>query len=144
MGRLLVTSPTIAKRYLNHPSLEENLAANNGFFDTDDFAVMCDGLLYVHSRIRDAIQYGERVVRAIEIERVIMGHPLVQEVVVKGTPGEHGPTADPKAFVVLKEGTEGEGSLAMEIEDCVRIQTEMVMWLRGGVKFLKAIPKSPG
>ncbi|KAI5803016.1 hypothetical protein EDC01DRAFT_490733 [Geopyxis carbonaria] len=144
LGRLLVKADTIATHYLNHPSLAENLKSNEGYLDTGDFALMYDDLLYVHSRIRDAVVYNGRVIRAIEIERVVVQHSKVQEAVVKGVPGNAGPASDPRAFVVLKPGVEKEKALEMEIEDIVRSQTEMPFWLRGGVRFVDEIPKSPG
>lgn len=143
IGRVMVNHGFMARRYLNNPILEKMVAENDGYMDTDDFGMVYEGQLFLHGRIGNAVQYGKKIIRPVEIERIIERHTKVQECILKAVPGEVGPKSDPRAYVVLKPGVEKTEQLRQEIFFVVLSQMEMPCWLRGGVKFVDEIPKSP-
>jgi fatty-acyl-CoA synthase len=74
----------------------------DGWFHTGDAAVVhADGYLEIRDRFKDIIISGGENISSVEVERVLLRHPAVQEVSVVGFPHERWGEA-PEAFVVLK------------------------------------------
>jgi len=142
LGRLMINSDVMARKFLNNPVLERSLVTNNGYMDTDDYGMIVNGYLYMHGRIGDQILYRNRIIGAADIERVINEHSKVVESLVKGVPGPLGSKADPRAYIVLKPGVERSDMLADEFKFLVQSQLELPYWLRGGVKFMDSFPRS--
>ncbi len=122
LGRLMIKSDVMARKFLNNPILEKSLVINDGYMDTDDYGMIVDGYLYMHGRIGDQVLYGNRIIGAADIERVINQHSKVQESLVKGVPGPLGPKADPRAYVILKQGVEKSEMLKDELKFIVQSQ----------------------
>jgi len=77
-----------------------------------------------------------------ELEALLLSHELVEDAAVIGIPDEYSGEL-PKAFIVLKSGTEGTKAVAEEIQKWVEERKVRYKWLRGGIEFLESIPKTP-
>ena len=73
---------------------------------------------------------------------MLLSHELIEDAAVIGIPDEYSGEV-PKAFIVLKPGTKGSQVLAKEIQKWVEEKKVKYKWLRGGIEFLKSIPKTP-
>lgn len=71
----------------------------------------------------------------------MLSHELIEDAAVIGVPDDYSGEL-PKAFVVLKNGTEGSKKLAQEIQKWVEERKVKYKWLTGGVEFLEMIPKT--
>jgi 4-coumarate--CoA ligase len=75
------------------------------------------------------------------LEALLLSHELIEDAAVIGVPDDYSGEL-PKAFVVLKNGTEGSKKLAQEIQKWVEERKVKYKWLTGGVEFLEMIPKT--
>ena len=71
----------------------------------------------------------------------MLNHELIEDAAVIGVPDEYSGEL-PKAFIVLKKGTKGDKKLAEEIQKWVEERKVRYKWLRGGIEFIDAIPKT--
>ena len=78
-----------------------------------------------------------------ELEAHLLTHPLVDDCAVIAI--AHPSSGEvPRAFVVLKAGHDIEQGWAAElIQKHVQDHKARHKWLKGGVRFIRAIPKSP-
>lgn len=79
-----------------------------------------------------------------ELEAHLLTHPAVNDCVVIGIPSEREGEV-PKAFVVKAPGAieESDALLKRQIAQHVEKHKSNHKWLRGGVDFIDAVPKSP-
>jgi 4-coumarate--CoA ligase len=66
----------------------------------------------------------------------------VEDVAVIGVPDEYSGEL-PKAFIVLIPGMKGSPQIARELEAFVEKNKVKYKWIRGGIEFVKVIPKTP-
>jgi 4-coumarate--CoA ligase len=71
----------------------------------------------------------------------LLNHDLIEDAAVIGVPDEYSGEL-PKAFVVLKQGTNGTKELVREIQKWVEERKVRYKWLRGGIEFVDVIPKT--
>jgi len=104
-GELLIKGPQVMKGY-HQRSEETNIALKDGWLHTGDIAyVDQDGYFYLVARKKELIKIGGFQVWPREIEEVLAGNPMIQEVAVAGVPGLH-LTEKVKAWIVLKPGAQ--------------------------------------
>ena len=79
-----------------------------------------------------------------ELEAHLLAHPAVDDVAVIAVPDDRAGEV-PKAFVVVPESmaSRNKEEMAAEIIKHVQDHKAHYKWLKGGVEFLDAIPKSP-
>ncbi|OZJ06190.1 hypothetical protein BZG36_01006 [Bifiguratus adelaidae] len=158
-GELLLRGPSIMKvrviklLYLAYACLKgyfKNDNANRGVFDKDGFMSTGDivkfdreGFFYVTDRVKELIKYKGFQVAPAELEGILNAHPKVADSVVVGVYAAKEATELPTAYVVVQEGSTASPSLAKEIESFVRERVTPHKRLRGGVRFVEKIPKSP-
>jgi long-chain acyl-CoA synthetase len=105
VGELAIKGPQVMKGYWKDPE-ETAVVLKNGWLYTGDYAKRDeDGYFYIVDRKKDLIKYKGYSVFPREIEDVIYEHPAVKVAAVVGIPDEESGEM-PKAFIVLKEGTE--------------------------------------
>jgi long-chain acyl-CoA synthetase len=88
VGEVWVKAPTNMHGYWAAP--EETAAAltADGFVRSGDGGYLKDGYLYLRDRIKDMILSGGENVYPIEVERVLMSHPCINDAAVIGVPSE--------------------------------------------------------
>jgi long-chain acyl-CoA synthetase len=136
-GELAVKGPQVMRGYWNKPE-ETSLVLRDGWLLTGDIAKMDrDGYFYITDRKKDLIKYKDYSVYPREIEDLIYEHSAVKLCAVVGKPdpmvGEI-----PKAFIVLKDGTQ-----AMEAEIMAFVNEKVAPYKAvREVEFRKELPIS--
>ena len=107
VGELVLKGPNVRLGYWNRPE-ETAQTLKDGWLFTGDVARMDEeGYFYIVDRKKDMIIAGGYNIYPREVEEVLYQHPAVKEAAVVGVPDAYrGETV--KAFLVLKEGYEGE------------------------------------
>jgi 4-coumarate--CoA ligase len=144
-GELYVRGPNIFLGYHNNAAATAECLDSQGWFRTGDVGHLdSQGNLYITDRVKELVKYKGYQVAPAELEGCLHKHELVEDVVVVGVDSKTLSTEVPRAYVVRKGGMaavrEGEG------EEMVRWLAERLAphkRLRGGVKFVDSIPKSP-
>ncbi|UNQ73492.1 class I adenylate-forming enzyme family protein [Infirmifilum sp. NZ] len=102
-GELLLRGPSVFAGYLRN---EEEMRAlvRDGWIATGDVARRDEeGYFWIVGRLKNIIRSGEESVYPEEIEKLLLMHPKIKDVVVIGVPDEKWGEV-PKALIVLKEG----------------------------------------
>lgn len=86
-GHIEIASPTLMTRYRSDPELTE-MRTRDGWFDTGDVGSLDNGVLSVLGRSDGVVITGGEKVTPLEVERLLMEHPLVAEAVVFGVDDE--------------------------------------------------------
>jgi len=109
-----------------------NHTGDLGYYDDD-------GYFYVIDRLKEIIKYNAYQVAPAELEAVLLSHVAVADAAVFGAPCGGGAGELPMACVVRQPSacvTEGQ------LEQFVQDRVAPFKRLRGGVKFVDAIPKT--
>lgn len=77
-----------------------------------------------------------------ELEAILIGREDIADVCVIGIMNEEQATEVPRAYVVLAPGKDESEGLAKEIVEWMNARVAPPKRLRGGVRFVKEIPKS--
>lgn len=86
-GELLVRSPSVFREYWDRPEETRRAFTPDGWFKTGDTAVFKDGAYWIRGRTSvDIIKSGGYKISALEVERVLLGHPSITDVAVIGVP----------------------------------------------------------
>jgi len=94
-GSLFVKGPNVFQEYLNRPEETRDAFDSDGFFDTGDVAEFNPHLNSYRILGRasvDILKVGGHKVSALEIERVLLGHPQIKEVAILRLLMKHGAT----------------------------------------------------
>ncbi len=107
-GELWVRGPQIMKGYLNRPDATQATIDAEGWMRTGDVGYAdADSYFYIVDRVKELIKYNAYQVAPAELEAVLLSHPAVADAAVIPSPDEAAGEV-PKAFVVLKAGTEAD------------------------------------
>ena len=88
-GEILVSGPTITPGYFEEPEVTAE-RIRDGWLHTGDIGRMdADGFLYVLDRRNDLIVSGGENISPVEVEKVLMEHPSIDEAAVIGLPDPH-------------------------------------------------------
>lgn len=110
VGEILIRGPQVTPGYIG--KFAERNVQQDGWLHTGDMGYLDEeGFLFVVDRRSDLIVSGGENVYPAEIEKVLSGHPAVQEVGVCGAPSEQWGEV-PVAFAVLQQETTVEDLLA--------------------------------
>jgi 4-coumarate--CoA ligase len=143
-GELYVRGPNIFLGYHNNVRATQECLSADGWFRTGDVGYLDgEGNLFITDRVKELIKYKGFQVPPAELEGYLVDHPLVDDVAVIGVESKYLGTECPRAYVVPK------GGMGKATKENGR---EIVRWLngrvanhkklRGGVKFVDAVPKS--
>lgn len=138
-GEIQLRGPNIMKGYLNANEATAATVDPEGFIHTGDLgSVNADGWYWITGRSKELIKYNGFQVAPAELEALLLACDKVADCAVVGVPDD---TAGelPRAYVVLKAGQEATEE---EIQTLIAGQVNPQKKLRGGVKFIDAIPKS--
>ncbi|KAK4056937.1 hypothetical protein OIO90_002187 [Microbotryomycetes sp. JL221] len=146
-GELWLQGPNVMLGYLNRPeaNAETLLEDDQGrWLKTGDIAVVDDeGFFYITDRLKELIKVKGFQVPPAELEAVLLECPFVNDVAVIGIYHEDQATEFPRAYVVPSPQHTNEKDLDKKIIEWVSGKVAAHKRLRGGVRFLEAIPKSP-
>ncbi|KAI0390153.1 acetyl-CoA synthetase-like protein [Xylariaceae sp. FL0594] len=147
-GELWVSSPTLMRRYWRKPEATAQTIHVDGttgtrWLRTGDVAYVeayePGGKLHIVDRIKELIKVKGNQVAPAELEAVLLDHAGVADAAVVGV--TVGGEELPRAYVVPK----ADAPPVSESEIAKWMETRVVRykWLKGGVKFIDAIPKNP-
>jgi len=110
MGEVIARSDSVMAGYWNEPQ-ETAEALRGGWFHTGDMAVIVEnGYILILDRKKDMIVSGGENISSLEVEKILLAHPAVQEAAVIAVKDDKWGEV-PKGCVMLKVGaraTEGE------------------------------------
>ncbi|GFF28538.1 4-coumarate--CoA ligase-like 7 [Aspergillus udagawae] len=146
-GELVVRSPSVVLGYLNNEKATKE-TFEDGWMRTGDEAVVRVSPkgrehIFIVDRIKELIKVKGLQVAPAELEAHLLTHPAVADCAVIAIPDEAAGEV-PKAIVV-KSASAGNDDEAIikSIKKHVEDHKARHKWLKGGVRFIDAIPKSP-
>lgn len=151
-GELWVQSPSVTLGYLNNEraTSEAYVWDHDGrWIRTGDVAIVTKSPsgnehISVVDRLKELIKVKGHQVAPAELEAHLLSHPDVNDCTVIPIPDE-GSGEVPKAFVVKSAmaASRPENEVASEINKWVEDHKARYKWLKGGIEFIDAVPKSP-
>ncbi|KAF5022720.1 hypothetical protein F66182_5268 [Fusarium sp. NRRL 66182] len=150
-GELLIQSPTVSLGYFNNPKATAETFFEDGagrWIRTGDEVLvrMSDTgneHFVVVDRVKELIKVKGNQVAPAELEAHLLTHPAVSDCAVIQVPDARAGEV-PKAFIVKSDSAiKSEEELARDIQRYVEEHKARYKWLKGGVEFVEAIPKSP-
>lgn len=140
-GRLFVRGPSVLIGYLKRTE-ETEAALVDGWLATSDRAVRHrDGTYTLAGRVDDIEMVGGITVSPLEVERVLAGHPVVDEVAVAAVPDQRGATKL-QAFVVARGAGQPSAAVGDELIALARNRLTPFKVPRS-VRFVDALPRTP-
>lgn len=139
-GEILIRGPQVMQGYYNNPEATKSTIREDGFMHTGDIGFFNqEGWLTITDRIKELIKYKGFQVAPAELEALIASMPEVKDcVVIPVLDDEAGEI--PRAYVVRQDGSDISDQAIM---DYVTEKAAPHKRLRGGVRFVDAIPRSP-
>lgn len=146
-GEIWFRGPQVMKGYLRSEDTAK-VFVEGGWFRTGDIGRLdpSNEHLIITDRLKELIKYKGYQIAPAELEGIIQTHPLVQETIVVAIPDSFDSGCElPRAQVVLKAtATEDERKNAEHIiSHYVEKHVAPYKKLRGGVRVVQSIPKSP-
>lgn len=144
-GEILLKGPVIMKGYLNDNKANAETFTHDGWMRTGDVAKFDSksGEFFIIDRIKELIKYKGYQVAPAELEALLMSHEAVADCCVIGIYDSAQATELPRAYVVLQPSIPKSPATTAMISKFVEDNVINYKKLRGGVKFLDIIPKSP-
>jgi 4-coumarate--CoA ligase len=142
-GEVCLKGLNIFKGYYNNPEATAEAFDSEGWYHTGDIGRADEqGNIYITDRLKDLIKYNGFQVAPAQLEDLLLGHPAVADVAVIGVYSEARVTELPRAYVVVATGHTGDERLAEMLQSWLNERVSPHKKLRGGVRFVEAIPKS--
>lgn len=137
-GEIRIKTKTIMAGYHKIPT---NVFDSDGFICSGDVGYFDeDGCIYIVDRLKDMFKYKDWHMVPASLEGILLQHAGISDAVVFGTP--HPQDGDlPTAAVVLKGGY--SHLTEEEICDFVAEKVSDRQRLRGGIKFIDMMPRTP-
>ncbi|KAJ5698036.1 hypothetical protein N7462_000041 [Penicillium macrosclerotiorum] len=146
-GEILARGPQVVMGYLNNEKATSETFDSEGWLHTGDVGYMDqEGFITITDRIKEMIKVKGIAVAPAELEDLLLGHAMVEDVAVGGIPDEY-TGQRPKAYVVLKsdafQGKDRQAimDLLQELIEYVQKNKVRHKWITE-VEMLKEIPKS--
>ena len=140
-GEILAKGPQIVMGYLNNAKATNDTFDSEGYLHTGDSgSIDAEGMVTILDRIKEMIKVKGIGVAPAELEDLLLGHEKVEDVAVLGIKDDYAGEL-PKAFVVLKQGVEGDESMGRELLKYVREKKTRYKHVKE-VEFVDVIPKS--
>lgn len=144
-GEFLFRGPSIMKGYFNSPKANAETFTPDGWMRTGDVGKFDSktGEYLILDRIKELIKYKGFQVAPAELEALLMGLDIIADCCVVGVYDESQATEIPRAYVVLQPSVKADEKTNKFIYDYVTKNVTNYKKLRGGIRFVDAIPKSP-
>lgn len=140
-GELVMRGPQFMLGYWNAPEATA-AALRDGWYWSGDVATLdSHGFYRIIDRVKEMIKYKGFAIAPAEVEAVLLEHPLVRDC---GIVGHRDATAGeiPCAFVVLREGHNGNGKIADEL--CGYVGERLTHFKQPReIRFVNSIPRNP-
>ncbi|KAI0196370.1 acetyl-CoA synthetase-like protein [Astrocystis sublimbata] len=141
-GEILARGPQVVMGYLDNEKATSDTFDVDGFLHTGDQGFIDkDGFLTITDRIKELVKVKGIGVAPAELEDLLLGHAAVEDCAVLGVADERAGER-PKAFVVLKRGTEAGEAMGRALLAHVERNKVRHKWIKE-VEFVDEIPKSP-
>lgn len=141
-GEIWMRGPNVFRGYYNSASATA-ASFEDGWFRSGDIGyVDVDGNLFLTDRFKELIKYNGFQVAPAQLEGMLLGHEAVDDVAVIGVFSTERATELARAYVVPAKGYKAGEELEMEISEWLKSRVAPYKRLRGGVRFIDAIPKS--
>ncbi|GBC04838.1 hypothetical protein RclHR1_00590024 [Rhizophagus clarus] len=142
-GELCIRGPNVMKGYLNNKEATEACIDSKGWFHTGDIAKVDEfGNFYIIDRCKEMIKCQGYQVSPTELESILNSHQLIDDAAVIGVYVDQDATEYPAAYVTLKKNIPETDKLKREILSFVEKKVPPYKKLRGGILYIKKIPKS--
>lgn len=142
-GEICIKGSNVTKGYHNNPKATAESIDAEGWYRTGDIGyVDGENNIYVTDRVKELIKYNGFQVAPAELEGLLLAHPAVADVAVVGVYSEQRATELPRAVVVLADGYKGDEEMERDLKNWIQKKVAPHKRLRGGVRFVRAIPKS--
>lgn len=142
-GEIWLKGPNICKGYYNNPKATSECIDPDGWYRTGDIGYIDRDLnMYITDRVKELIKYNGFQVAPAQLEGLLLAHAAVNDVAVVGVYSEQRATELPRAYIVPAQGYAGGPGLEREVSDWLHQRVSPHKRLRGGIRFVEAIPKS--
>ncbi|OAL45121.1 acetyl-CoA synthetase-like protein [Pyrenochaeta sp. DS3sAY3a] len=142
-GELCIKGPNIFKGYYNNPQATSQSFDAEGWYHTGDIGHVDEqNNIYITDRIKELIKYNGFQVAPAQLEGLLLEHPAVADVAVIGVYSDERATELPRAYIVVAGGYKGDAKLEQELHKWLNERVSSHKRLRGGIRFVDAIPKS--
>lgn len=126
---------------LNNEKATKDTYEPDGFLHTGDQGYIDeDGIIHISDRLKELIKVKGIGVAPAELEDLLLGHPIVEDVAVLGILDDYSGEI-PKAYIVLKSSTSKSEGAGKELIAYVKERKTRYKWVRV-VEFVDEIPKS--
>jgi 4-coumarate--CoA ligase len=143
-GELWLKGPNVFVGYLDQPERTRESFSACGYLKTGDvFRRDQYGNYYCEDRLKELIKYKGFPVAPAELEGILVSHDDVADVAVIGVYDHQQATELPRAYVALRDGVEGSEAKAEELAAWLAALVAPFKKLRGGIRFVDEVPKSP-
>ncbi|KAJ8309543.1 hypothetical protein KUTeg_014417, partial [Tegillarca granosa] len=137
VGEICIKGPQVMKGYLHNEKATEEMI-RDGWLHTGDIGSVDEKETFrITDRLKELVKYKGYQVPPAELEDLLLKHPAVADAAVIGLPDEEAGEL-PRAYVVCKPDQKVEASDILHFVEIAPYKK-----LRGGVEFVKEIPKSP-
>jgi 4-coumarate--CoA ligase len=142
-GEICLKGPNIFKGYYDNPIATAESFDSEGWYHTGDIGKVDEhGNIYITDRLKDLIKYNGFQVAPAQLEDMLLGHAAVADVAVIGVYSDERATELTRAYVVAAAGYTGDEQLGERLQKWLNERVAPHKKLRGGVRFVEAIPKS--
>jgi 4-coumarate--CoA ligase len=143
-GEVWAKGPQIPMGYLSNPTATRDTFDKDEHLHTGDQGFTNPGcLLTITDRIKEMIKVNGHAVAPAELEDLLLGHDLIEDVAVLGIPDTLSGEA-PKAFVVLKPGSSAKNIEKTGRQLLAYVKEKKIRYQRlAEIEFVEQIPKSP-
>ncbi|EIE86721.1 hypothetical protein G6F46_002746 [Rhizopus delemar] len=144
-GEILLKGPTIMKGYLNDDKANKETFTKDGWMRTGDVAKYdpVSGEFFIIDRIKEMIKFKGYQVAPAELEALLMSHPSIADCCVVGVYEASQATELPRAYIVLQPSVHNRQEAVRQIIEFVEGSVANHKRLRGGVRLIDQVPKSP-
>lgn len=140
-GEIWVRGPNVMKGYRNNVKATKETIDSEGWLHTGDIAIVDkEENFFIVDRLKELIKYKGFQVAPAELEALLIANPAILDAAVIGVENKEQATEVPLAFVVKSPGQENLSE--KDVIDYVASKVAGHKKLRGGVRFIEAIPKS--
>jgi benzoate-CoA ligase len=140
MGELQISGPTSAIMYWNQREKTKNTFQGPWTRSGDKYTFDADGYFTYGGRSDDMLKVSGIYVSPVEVEAALVTHEAVLEAAVVGKEDEQ-KLVKPKAYVVLKQGIEGNDGLKQTLQQHVKSRLAPHKYPRW-IEFLNELPKT--